>query len=238
MKARALSDTELEEALRRAQDARASASLRAAGSARMLGDLHLRGMEHGLALHLLGAKHRDILPPEGTTVNLTMLLGDDVLSLESQLLTPIASEEGETRFPPILRVAWPKAGVVLVHRRRDLRVAATGQTPLKATITLEGKAHRGLVVNLTETGLGLALEDEVLPELRAKVTVDTTLPEDLPFHCQGELRHYTYLEEDAHPTRMGLAITKMAAQDEERLHAFIQLRRADRSESLRQPRNP
>ncbi len=234
MTARPLSDGELEAFLARAQKEGASASLRASGSARMLGDLRLKNLEAGIALHLVGAKRRDVLPPEGTTVALTLLMGDDVLSMESPLLTPIIATEGDTLFPPILRVGWPQAGVV-VHRRRDLRVAATGQTPLEATITLGGIAHRGLVVNLTETGLGLALEDEILPELRAKVVVDTTLPEGEPFHCEGELRHYTFLDEDPHPTRLGLAVTKVSAADEERLHAFIQLRRTDRSESLRNP---
>lgn len=232
MKARALSDAELDTLLRRAQEARAVASLRASGSSRMLGDLHLRSLEPGIALHLLGAKHRDILPPEGTTVAVTLLMGEEVVSMESQLLTPITSPEGDTLFPPILRVGWPQAGV-LVHRRRDLRVAATGQVPLGATITLAGRAHQGLVLNLTETGLGLALADEVIPELRARVVVDTMLPEGEPFHCEGELRHYTFLDHDAHPTRLGLAITKVNPTDEERLHAFIQLRRTDRSESLR-----
>lgn len=235
MNARVLSDAELAQALAQAQEIRAAASLRATGSARMLGDLQLRALEPGVALRLSGLKHRDAYPAEGTPVTLTLLLPEEVLRFEAPMLSPMLPREGDPHLPPQLRVGWPQAGVV-VARRRDLRVAATGQEPLPALVTTGGRIHKGLLLNLTETGLGLALEDLVHLDPGGRVTVSTTLPEGGKFHCEGEMRHATTLEGDPHPTRLGLLITAMSPENQERLHAFIQLRRTDRSESLRHGR--
>ena len=226
-----LTDTELQALLRSAQDLRSPASLRAHGSHRMLGDLCLRGMEPGEALHLVGAKRRDQLPDVGTPMTLTLLLGEDVVSLDAPFLSPLTFE-GD--MPPILRLGWPQEGIQR-HPRREMRVAAPQQNPLTARILVEGKAHDGLLLNLTETGLGLALRDALLMELHARVRVDTVLPEGTPFGCEGEIRHFTHLEGDAYPTRIGLSIAQATERDMERLRTFIQLRRTDRSESLRQP---
>jgi len=226
-----LTDTELQELLRSAQDLRSPASLRAHGSHRMLGDLHLRGMEPGEALHIVGAKRRDQLPEVGTPVTLTLLLGEDVVSLDVPFLAPLTFE-GD--MPPILRVGWPQAGIQR-HPRREMRVAAPQQEPLTARIRTAGRDHEGLLLNLTETGLGMALRDPLLLELHALVKVDTLLPEGTPFACEGEVRHFTHLEGDTYPTRFGLSISTATDRDMENLRTFIQLRRTDRSESLRQP---
>ena len=226
-----LTDTELQALLRQAQDRRSPASLRAHGSHRMLGDLCLRGMEPGEALHLVGAKRRDLLPEVGTAMTLTLILGEEVLSLDAPFLSPLTFE-GD--MPPILRLGWPREGIQR-HPRREMRVAAPQQEPLTARITAEGRVHDGLVLNLTETGLGLALKDPLLLELHAPVAVDTLLPEGTPFRCEGEIRHFTHLEGDAYPTRIGLSIGRASEQDMEQLRTFIQLRRTDRSENLRQP---
>ena len=225
-----LTDTDLQALLRTAQDCRSPASLRAHGSHRMLGDLHLRGMEPGEALHIIGAKRRDLLPEVGTPMTLTLLLEEDVVSLDAPFLEPLTFE-GD--MPPILRVGWPQMGIQR-HPRREMRVAAPQQDPLAARIKAEGAYHDGLLLNLTETGLGLALKDPLLMELHARVAVDTLLPEGTPFTCEGEIRHFTHLEGDAYPTRLGLSISKATERDLENLRTFIQLRRTDRSESLRQ----
>ena len=62
------SHEELETILREAKELRASVSLRADGTNRMLGDLHFSGIQPGVAIHLSGAKRRDQMPEEGTIV--------------------------------------------------------------------------------------------------------------------------------------------------------------------------
>ncbi len=90
------SDEELESMLREAKELKASVSLRAMGTNRMLGDLRLAGLEPGQAMHLMGAKRRDQLPEEGTMVTLSIILGDQVVSLDSPVLSPlVAAEDAE-----------------------------------------------------------------------------------------------------------------------------------------------
>ena len=105
------SDEELETLLREAKNLKASVSLRAMGTNRMMGDLHLAGLEPGVAMHLMGAKRRDQLPEEGTMVALSIILGDQVVSLDSPLLAPLEAVEGDTMIPPVLRIAWPTRGI-------------------------------------------------------------------------------------------------------------------------------
>jgi PilZ domain len=228
-----LTDSALEILLRQAQDAKASASLRAQGSLKMLGDLHIRGMEPGTALHLIGVKHRDHVPEPGSFVEVSILLGDDVIAIEAPMLESLVSPEGDTQFPPILRVGWPEHGVRF-HRRQDVRVAAPSQTPLKARLHVGGRDLDALLLNLTETGMGLALDEILLLDLHADVEIDTDLPGGTHLHCPGEVRHLTYLEGDAHPTRLGVVLHPRMEADLEPLRRFIQIRRTDRSEQLRQ----
>lgn len=224
-----LSDSDLQSLLQAAQDQHAAASLRAHGSHRMLGDLHLRGMEPGEALHIVGAKRRDQLPETGTHMTLTLLLGDDVVSFETPFLSPL---EVDADMAPILRVGWPSEGIHR-HPRRQVRVAAPQQTPLAAQVKVDRKEVPGLLLNLTEAGLGLALKEELLLEFHTQVEVTTCLPDGAPFRCSGEVRHFTHLEGDGYPTRLGITILKATEEDLENLRTFIQLRRTDRSDSLR-----
>lgn len=223
----------LETALRRAHMVKAPTSLRAEGGNRMLGDLQLRGLEPGIALHLVGAKRRDQIPETGTPVTLSILLGEEVLSLRSVLLDPLLAEEGDTLFPPILRVAWPEAGVAF-HHRQSVRVAAPDQSPLAATVQAGDASVAGRIVNLTESGLGLALD--VVPWIRSGVRLEvrTELPGIGPVVFQGEARHVTTLASGEFPLRAGMLLTGLSPELLESLRGFVQLRRTDRSEHLRQ----
>lgn len=226
------SDEELEALLREAQDLRASVSLRAEGTNRMLGDLHLRGMEPGVALHLLGAKRRDQLPVEGTQVTLSIILGEQVVSLQSPLLAPLVASEGDTMFPPIIRLAWPTNGIE-IKRRRDMRVAAADQAPLIGTLKTTDQSWDVKVLNLTETGMGVALPLAANLPLRQKVVVETTLPGGAFFSTHGEIRHLMHMDGDPLPTRAGVVFWGLPGEGQEALRRFIQDRRTDRSESLR-----
>ncbi len=224
-----LSDTDMQTLLLSAKDQHAPASLRAHGSHRMLGDLELRSIELGKALHISGAKRRDQLPETGTHMTLTLLMGDDVVSFDAPFLSPV---EGGHDMAPILRVGWPSEGIQR-HPRRQIRVAAPQQAPLAAHVLLDRKDYQGLLLNLTETGLGLAVKEMLMLEFHTLVKVDTTLPDGSPFACEGQVRHFTHLEDDSYPTRFGISILKASEGDLENLRTFIQVRRTDRSESLR-----
>ncbi|MBL0312524.1 MAG: PilZ domain-containing protein [Holophagaceae bacterium] len=228
------SDEELETMLRDAKDLKASVSLRAMGSNRMLGDLRLAGIEPGIAMHLIGAKRRDQLPEEGTMVTLSIILGDQVVSLDSPVLTPLVATEGDTMFPPILRLAWPARGLEL-KRRRDMRMASADQAPLVGKLKAQDQTWDVKVLNLTETGMGLALPASANLPLRQKVQVQTTLPGGALFSCHGEIRHLMHMEGDPLPTRAGVVFWGQPGEGQEDLRRFIQDRRTDRSQSLREP---
>lgn len=225
-----LNDSDIHTLLRSAQVQHAPASLRAHGSHRMLGDLQLREIEPGQALQITGAKRRDHLPEAGTHMTLTLLMGEDVVSFDAPFLAPLYME-GD--LAPILRVGWPSEGIQR-HPRRQIRVAAPQQTPLAAKVRVDRQEFEGLLVNLTEAGLGLAVKEVLVLEFHTQVKVETTLPDGSAFNCEGEVRHFTHLEDDSYPTRFGLSILKASEPDLENLRTFIQVRRTDRSESLRQ----
>jgi len=228
------SDEELETMLREAKDLKASLSLRAMGTNRMLGDLRLGGLEPGVAMHLVGAKRRDQLPEEGTLVTLSIILGDQVVSLDSPVLTPLVAAEGDTLFPPVLRIAWPTRGIEL-KRRRDMRMASPDQAPLVGTLKALDQSWEVQVLNLTETGMGLALPGSANLPLRQKIQVQTTLPGGALFSCHGEIRHLMHMEGDPLPTRAGVVFWGLPGEGQEALRRFIQDRRTDRSQNLRVP---
>lgn len=228
------SDEELETMLQEAKDLKASLSLRAMGTNRMLGDLRLASIEPGVAMHLMGAKRRDQLPDEGTMVTLSIILGDQVVSLDSPVLAPLVAAEGDTLFPPVLRIAWPTRGIEL-KRRRDMRMASPDQAPLVGTLKAADQTWEVKVLNLTETGMGLALPASANLPLRQKVQVLTTLPGGAPFSCHGEIRHLMHMEGDPFPTRAGVVFWGLPGEGQEDLRRFIQDRRTDRSQSLRDP---
>lgn len=228
------SDEELETLLQEAKDLKASVSLRAMGSNRMLGDLRLGSIEPGVAVQLLGAKRRDQLPPEGTLAALSIILGDQVVSLDSPLLSSLVAAEGDTQFPPVLRLAWPTRGIHF-KRRRDMRMASADQAPLDGTLKALDQSWDVKVLNLTETGMGLALPESANLPLRQKVQVQTTLPGGALFSCHGEIRHLMHMEGDPLPTRAGVVFWGLPGEGQEALRHFIQDRRTDRSQSLREP---
>lgn len=219
--------------LRRAHLVKAPTSLRAEGSNRVLGDLQLRGLEPGTALHLLGAKRRDQLPEAGTVVTLSILLGEEVLSVRSTLLEPLVASEGDTLFPPVLRVAWPSEAVSF-HHRQAVRVAAPDQAPLEAVVRGGGHEERGRILNLTDSGLGLGLDPVSWIGVGTTLEVDTVLPGIGPMRFSGEVLHATVLVEGEFPLRAGLRFRGLPAGDLEDLRRFIQSRRTDRSEGFRQ----
>lgn len=229
---REMNGNELEALLREAKEARAPASIRAVGSPRMLGDLQVRGLEPGRAIHLMGAKRRDQFPPSGTDVMLSLLVGDEVISAHTMLLDPIVSNEGDTLFPPILRVAWPTQAIE-THRRHDVRVATPDLPPLKAILEVEGRRIEAHLLNLTETGMGIGLAERLSLGLRAQVEVEAELPGGAIIRSTGEVRHAEMVESEPLPMRLGLVLGCMTDQTRESLRRFIQARRTDRSEELR-----
>jgi len=226
-----LSAPVLEQFLHQARLTKAVASLRLqAANARLLGDLRIHGFRPGSALELAGLHARDSVPAEGTPVTLTILLGDEVLTLESLLLPCTLDEAGGT----LLQLDWPRESARL-HRRRDVRVAGPDQTPLKVRVGLAGRQLEALLVNLTETGVGLALHEPLMVDLHAQVDIDAELPDGAVLRCPGEVLHLTYLEGQDYPTRLGVVLHPRPDTDLEPTHRFIQARRTDRSQSFRQP---
>jgi hypothetical protein len=225
-----LSAPVLEQFLHQARLTRAVASLRLqAANARLLGDLRLHDFSPGAALELAGLHARDSIPAEGTAVTLTILLGEEVLTLESLLLPSAHDEAGGT----LLRLGWPGEAARL-HHRRDVRVAGPDQTPHKVRVGLGGRQLEALLVNLTETGVGLALNEPLMVDLHAQVDIDAELPDGALLRCPGEVLHLTYLEGQDYPTRLGVVLHPGADTDLEPIHRFIQARRTDRSHSFRQ----
>ena len=225
-----LSTPVLEQFLVQARLTKEVASLRLHGAhSRLLGDLRIHTFQTGSVLELSGLQVRDSVPTEGTPVTLTVLLGEEVLTLESLLLSPRVDETGTT----LLRLDWPREPARL-HHRRDLRVAAPDQPPLKARVNLGGRQLEALLVNLTETGMGLAFAEVLMVELHAPVEIHAELPDGGLLRCSGEVRHLTYLEGQAYPTRLGVVLQPRLGTDLEPMHRFIQARRTDRSHGYRQ----
>ena len=225
-----LSAPVLENFLLQCRLTRAVASLRLHdANARLLGDLRLHRYRAGAFLELAGLHVRDSAPPVGTAVTLTILLGEEVLTLESVLDAPVADRKGNR----ILRLSWPLESARRLQRR-DMRVAAPDQPPLKVQVRLAGRSFEALLVNLTETGVGLAFQESLLVELHTSVDLDATLPDGALLHCPGEVCHITHLEGEAYPTRLGVVLSLQPGMDLEPIHRFIQARRTDRSASLRQ----
>ncbi len=229
---RVLNPAELETLLRRALMVKAPTSLRTEGSARLLGDLQLRGLEPGQALHLVGAKRRDQLPEPGTAILLALLLGDEVLTIHTVLLEPLVAQEDETFFPPVLRAAWPSEGVTF-HHRADVRVAAPDQAPLEAIVRTCGVDAEARILNLTEMGIGIGMRNDPGLTLGTEVVLETSLPEGERLRLAGELRHIELLDGDPLPWRAGLIQKGNPPEVLERLRAFVQNRRTDRSDALR-----
>ncbi|MBI1752085.1 MAG: PilZ domain-containing protein [Acidobacteria bacterium] len=226
-----LSPPVLEQFLIQARLTKAVVSLRLQGTpSRLLGDLRIHAFRVGGSLELSGLHTRDLVPAAGTPVTLTILLGDEVVTLQSVLLPPDGT--GETN-PTLLRLSWPQEPARL-HRRRDMRVAAPDQSPLKVKVSVGGRQLEALLVNLTETGVGLALEETLMVELHAMVDIDAELPDGSLLRCPAEVRHLTCIEGQPFPTRLGLVLRPGPATDLAPIHRFIQTRRTDRSHSFRQ----
>ncbi len=229
---RTLTDEELDGLLTQAREGRASASIREVGQVRIQGDLQVCGLEHRQAVHFMGARRRDQLPPPGRDVSISMLLGEEIYTLWTRCLEPIISMDGDTQFPPVIRVEWP-ATRVECHRRDRLRVAASDLPPLVARLGVGDTWIPASLLNLTESGLGLGLDETLILEPLTKVKVQTELPGGIPFEITGELRHLEQIVGDRFATRLGLVMETMSQSTRETLQRFIQARRTDRSVLLR-----
>jgi hypothetical protein len=218
----------LERYLLQAKLTGAQASLRLEGpQARILGDLHILGIRPGVSLGIAGLHTRDSVPALGTPVTLSVLLGEEILTLRSTLL-PAEPAAGLSS----LQLAWPELPAQ-VYPRRDMRVAAPAQKPLKAKVGLENRSLDALLVNLTESGVGLAFRESLLVDLHTAVQIDAELPDGASLHCPGEVRHLSFLEGQAFPTRLGVILHPTPTTDLGPMLRFIQARRTDRSQSLR-----
>ena len=229
---RNLNQHELEALFRQARESRAPVSIRAVGSVRLLGDLHIGGSEAGVALHLNGAKRRDQLPPKGTPLAVSVVLKEEIFSLRSRMLEPILCGESDTLYPPVLRIEWPQPSVE-VHQRGDVRVATMDLPPLEGSLEFKDRVYGAKLLNLTETGLGMGLTEQIFIDLHAQVEVETELPGGIRLRTTGKVCHLEWLDEDPLPTRIGLVLGCMTDQTREALRSFIQARRTDRSEHLR-----
>lgn len=225
-----LSAPALEQFLHQAHLTRAVASLRLQdANARLLGDLRIQSFRPGAELELSGLRTRESVPVEGMPVTLTVLLGEEVLTLESHLLPSRRAAAEDT----LLVLAWPTEPARL-HPRREVRVAAPDQSPLNVQVAFGGRAFEALLVNLTETGVGLALGETLMVDLHTEVQIDAVLPDGTELHCPGEVRHLTFREGLTYPTRLGVVLKPKRPSDLEPILRFIQTRRTDRSQSLRQ----
>ena len=226
---RTLNEPDLEALLRSAMASQASASLRADGSVWMLGQLRVQGLEPGVAIHLLGAKRRDQLPPEGTEVTLSMLLGDDAIAIHTVMLKPLE----DIQDAPLLRTAWPTQSLEY-RRREEVRVAYSALRPLCATLLHQGRRLEAKVLNLTETGMGLGLMVKASFNPQDRVEVETCLPGGTPFRVTGDVRHCEFLDDLAMPMRMGLILVDVPPEIRESLHRLIQARRMYYTQNLRE----
>ncbi len=226
-----IDDKRLEAILKKAKKSGTSASLRAEGAVKMLGHLHVRSLDTGTAIQLEGAKLRDILPPAGTQVTLTLIQGDEVISIRTHLLEPITMEH-EPKLPPVLQAAWPTEPPE-IHPRRAVRVATPDLPPLEATIHWHGQTFGAKLLNLTDMGMGLGFKDVLTFQYHDQLEVVTNLPGSESLTVSGDVRHSEALEGDELPTRVGLVLVDLPAETRESLQRFIQARRMDRSFSLR-----
>jgi len=229
---RRLDELDLETLLKRVKEFHCAASLRADGSARMLGQLQLQRLEAGVAFQLVGAKFRDQLPHPGTPVTVSFLLAEGVVALRTVLLEPVPVPPGEPVLP-VLRAAWPTRPVEF-HRRDEVRVATPELPPLEATLVAGGRRFEAKLLNLTETGMGLGLELPLPFPLQGEVAVETLLPGGIPLRLAGQVRHSECLEDDPLPVRFGLVLTELPAETREQLRRMIQARRIIRSEAIRE----
>ena len=228
---RRMNQRELEILLGKVKVARCSVSLRLAGSARMLGQLQVRGLESWVAIQLGGIKQRELLPPAGTRVMLSLLLDEEVVSMDTVLLEPLADGGGRQRLR-VLRAAWP-VDQLEFHHRDDVRVATPDLPPLGASLILEGQRYPAKLLNLTETGMGLGLHQGLPFQPRGEVMVETLLPGGSALQLVGEVRHWERLEDDPLPVRLGLVLKHLPDEVREQLRRMIQARRIIRSEAIR-----
>lgn len=223
-----LTDLALRQLLEEALETQAPASLRPGDSPRLLGDLRLASLVPGEYLDVAGIHRRDRLPAPGSAATLSILLGQEILSLDVELLE-LAPREGDTA---LLRLGWPSDA--RLHRRSDVRVAAAAASPLPARVHLGGQDLDALLVNLTETGVGLAFPGTLMVDLHAPLVLDVLLPGGISLSCPGEVRHLTVLEGQAFPTRLGIVLRPDSASDLDAVRRFIQARRTDLSQMFRQ----
>jgi hypothetical protein len=224
-----ISITVLERFLIQARLTGAQASLRLEGPhARIFGDLHIHAIRSGGEISLSGLHRRDSVPDPGTPVSLTVLLGEEVLTMHATLIAPTVEGDGT-----ILHLSWPQVPAQ-IHPRRQVRVAAPAQNPLKAKVGLGTRVLEALLMNLTETGVGLAFQEALMLDLHTTLEIDAELPDGTALHCPGEVCHLTYLEGHDYPTRLGVMLRPTPTTDLGPMLQFIQARRTDRSQSLRQ----
>lgn len=224
-------DERLRTLLDEARATGASTSLRAEGAVRLLGHLRIKGFTPGDVIQLEGAKLRDAIPAAGTPVTLTLIQGDRVVRIRTRLREP-QPVDPEAKLPPVLQADWPEEAPEILPRR-EVRVATVDLPPLAATILWQGRRFEGMLLNLTDMGMGLGLRETVDFQPHDEVEVETRLPGASPLRVAAAVRHLELLEDDELPSRVGLVLVDLTVETRETLQRFIQARRMDRSSSLR-----
>lgn len=218
----------LADLLRRAESLQASATLRQVGSSRILGDLQVLSLEAPDAVVLTWDNGREQAPASGSEVILSVVVGDELHTLRTRLLTAVQ---------PHLRVAWPSE-LLESGARAQLRVAAPDQSPLNAKLCQGDACRDALLLRLTESGMRLAVDGHVDVTTGAPVLVETALPGGRTVEVACRVQGVFSDSKEALPLRLDLVYASLVPDVQEALQRFIQARRTDRSEILRHPAVP
>ncbi len=214
--------------LREAQALHAPATLRQEGTPRIFGDLAVTDLADEGGLVLSWDNGREVPPPPGADVTLSVLVGDRIHTFRTRVLSAAQ---------PHLTVAWPTE--LMASGSRDaLRVAAPDQSPLQAEIRWEGGSCRAELLRLTESGLTLLGGGGEGLQPGVALVVGTVLPGGQPIDLEGHVV-VASTGGGAEAGRVEVAFGVLPVEVREALQRFLQARRTDRSELLRtEPTHP
>lgn len=205
----------LDDLLQTALASQAPVTVRAIGACHVIQGLKICGLEDGLSISLdVGTGPMPFLTL-GASVAISFILEDQVVSARAVV------QKAPLSGSPLLVVAWPSPFLEF-HTLREVRVTVSGEPPLIALLEMGGRSQVAEVLNLTEHGLGLGLQEPVSLGLNLRLTVDVELPGGSLIHAQGCVRHFERLDGDRLPMRIGLLFEGLPDFCREALHQFMQ----------------